>query len=230
MMPHYIYDVKVLFYVKYIYFCNALWYSKTNLVSISFRKTAGGIRDMEKEYDTLRNEINQKIELHNSLITFTITTTVAILTFALSQNNVFLYLTPFCIIIPMSMRIAYYRSALSKLSAYIIVFLEKNLEGMNWETRNAMLTKETLGKKRKFKIPTVLPYYECLILSAVCYICYLYEYTKNKDINIQTVCFLCFPSLLVIWEMIMAKRINSFDKEKQAWISIWKDLQELDCK
>ncbi len=44
-----------------------------------------------KEYDNLRNEINQKIELHNSLLTFTITTTVAILTFALSQNRTILY-------------------------------------------------------------------------------------------------------------------------------------------
>ena len=75
-----------------------------------------------KEYDNLRNEINQKIELHNTLLTFTITTTVAVLTFALSQNKTILYLIPFCILIPMSMRIAYYRSAMSKLSAYMIVF------------------------------------------------------------------------------------------------------------
>lgn len=185
---------------------------------------------MEKEYDALRNEINQKIELHNSLLTFTITTTVAILTFALSQNNAILYLIPFCIIIPMSMRIAYYRSAMSKLSAYIIVFLEENLEGMNWETRNATLTKKILGKKLEFKIPTTLRYYECLILSVVCYICYFNEYVKNKDINMQTVCSLCLPLLLVIWEIIVTKRINSMDKEKQAWINIWNGLQERDCK
>ena len=43
-----------------------------------------------KEYDNLRNEINQKIELHNTLLTFTITTTVAVLTFALSQNKTIL--------------------------------------------------------------------------------------------------------------------------------------------
>ena len=39
-----------------------------------------------KEYDNLKNEINQKMALRNTLITFTITTTIAVLTLALSQN------------------------------------------------------------------------------------------------------------------------------------------------
>ena len=78
--------------------------------------------NLVKEYDNLRNEINQKIELHNTLLTFTITTTVAVLSLAVSQNSTILYLIPFCILIPMSMRIAYYRAAMSKLSAYMIVF------------------------------------------------------------------------------------------------------------
>ena len=77
-----------------------------------------------KEYDILRSEISQQIDLHNTLLTFTITTTVAVLTFALSQSMTVLYLIPFCIIIPMSMRIAYYISSMTKLSAYKIVFLE----------------------------------------------------------------------------------------------------------
>ena len=40
------------------------------------------------EYEMLRAEINQKIELVNSLTTFTLTTVVAILTFALTKNYV----------------------------------------------------------------------------------------------------------------------------------------------
>lgn len=85
--------------------------------------------NMIKEYDILRNEINQKIELHNTLLTFTITTTVAVLALALAQKSSILYLIPFCILIPMSMRIAYYRTAMAKLSAYMIVFWKKTLTG-----------------------------------------------------------------------------------------------------
>ena len=40
-----------------------------------------------KEYEDIRGEIKQKIELHNSLITFMITTVVAVLAFALERNN-----------------------------------------------------------------------------------------------------------------------------------------------
>lgn len=100
-----------------------------------------------KEYDMIRAEIMQKIELHNNLSTFTITTSVAVLSFAFSQNNAFLYLIPFCIIIPMSLRISYYLSALTKLSSYMIVFLENN--GVyNWETNNRELINIRISKKR----------------------------------------------------------------------------------
>ena len=49
---------------------------------------------MNEEYNTLRAEVLQKIELHNKLIMFAITTTVAILAFAFSQNNAYLFLLP----------------------------------------------------------------------------------------------------------------------------------------
>ena len=39
--------------------------------------------NLMKEYDNLRNEINQLISLHNTLLTFTITAVVTILTLAL---------------------------------------------------------------------------------------------------------------------------------------------------
>ena len=118
----------------------------------------------------------------------------------------------------------HYRSAMSKLSAYMIVFLERNLNGMNWETRNAKLIDETYNEKRKFKMPTILRYYECLILSVVCYVCYFNEYAKNRDIDVQTVCFLCFPLLLVIWEILITKRINSMDKERHELINRWEQI------
>ena len=177
-----------------------------------------------KEYDNLRNEINQKIELHNTLLTFTITTTVAVLTFALSQNKPILYLIPFCVLIPMSMRIAYYRSAMSKLSAYMIVFLEENIDGVKWETRNAALINKSLNKK-KINNLTVLRYYECLILAIVCYIFYVIDFIKDRDICVIVVINILWPLSLVIWEVLVTKRINSADKEKKYWIEQWNAIK-----
>ena len=78
-----------------------------------------------KEYQNLRDEITQEIGLHNTLLTFTITTTIAVLSFVFAQDTIlpFLFLLPFCIIIPMSMRIAYYRTNMAKISAYIVFVL-----------------------------------------------------------------------------------------------------------
>ena len=75
-----------------------------------------------KEYEDIRGEIKQKIELHNSLIMFMITTVVAVLAFAVQGDNSILYLLPFGIIIPTSMRITYYRTAMAKLSVYYCIY------------------------------------------------------------------------------------------------------------
>lgn len=179
-----------------------------------------------KEYDSLRSEINQKIELHNTLLTFTITTTVAILTFALSQDLPALYLLSFCILIPMSIRITYYRLALSKLSAYIIVFLETELDGIKWETRNAMIVEEELKNKQGIKNFTIFQYYECLILAVISYVLYVIDYIKDKEINLAVIGAALWPLILVIAELLITFRTNSFDKHKQKWIEKWTDLKQ----
>lgn len=181
--------------------------------------------NLVKEYDNLRNEINQKIELHNTLLTFTITTTVAVLSLAVSQNSTILYLIPFCILIPMSMRIAYYRAAMSKLSAYMIVFLEKNIDGMKWETRNVEILEidAKSGMKRAGRF-AALRYYECLILTVICYILYLLDYLKDKEISSMVVVNMLWPLLLVGWEFWVTKCINSLDEEKQYWVEQWNKL------
>lgn len=48
-----------------------------------------------KEYEMLRSEIEQKISLHNTLLTFIITSTVAVITIAISEGITILYLFPF---------------------------------------------------------------------------------------------------------------------------------------
>lgn len=186
------------------------------------------MEEKTKEYDYLRSEIVQKIELHNTLLTFTITTTVAILTFALTQDSSILYLLPFCIIVPMSMRMAYYKSAIAKLSAYMIVFLESSIDGLNWETRNAFLISNHLAKKKKltFEKFLTLRYYEFLLLSIVCYTFYVLDYIKGKSLNTSTLVFAVLPFILVLLEIIITLRINSTDKERQIWITKWSTLKE----
>lgn len=178
-----------------------------------------------KEYEMLRDEISQKIELQNTLLTFTITTSVAASAYALSQDNIIFYLIPFCIIIPMSIRIAYYTSAMAKLSAYMEVFLEDK-DGIIWETRNRQLiNKRIRQKKKKLFDFTIYQHNECLIACVVSYFLILYnlfkEYFQPVFINIFS---FIFATLALIIEIYVTHRMNSFDKDKNRWYDEWKNL------
>lgn len=175
-----------------------------------------------REYESLRNEINQKIDLVNTLTTFTLTTAVAILTFALAKDNALLFLLPFCIIIPMYERISYYRSAMVKLSAYMIVFLETKIEEFNWETRNTYLM-DIIGETDN-TIVLRAGYYEGVVISLVCYVLYFCNQFKGKNLSIILILQLLIPFLLVVWMLFIVKHINDIDGEKQAWIKKWKKI------
>lgn len=177
----------------------------------------------EKEYSDLRDEIKQKIELHNSLITFMITSVIAVLAFAVESDKTLLYLLPFGIIIPISMRIAYYRSAMVKLSAYLIVYIESSIKYLKWETRNIKFINK--NENGLYDIITISHYYEGMILSVICYFMYLWDYYKDKDVNQETVIFSVLPLFLVLWEAIITKRISGFNAEKNKWVNKWKDFK-----
>ncbi len=176
-----------------------------------------------KQYEDLRNEIKQKIELQNSLVTFMITTVIAVLAFALDSKNTILYLLPFGIIIPISMRITYYREAMVKLSAYIVIYIEDKIEGLNWETRNAQLV--NVDNNNVYDNLTISHYYEGIILSFVCYLLYVFDYIKDKTINLQVVIYSLVPIVFLIWEAVITKRIACFNKQRNRWLEKWKDFK-----
>lgn len=140
---------------------------------------------MLKEYETLREEMLQKIEIHNSLITFMITTVSALLTFSLTHDEPLLYLLSFCIIIPTTMRVTYYRAMMIKLSAYIIVYLEKDVKGLEWETRNTRFV--NLQNNQLYDNLTLSHYYEGFLLGLVSYDLYVYNFVKNKSLEIDVI-------------------------------------------
>lgn len=182
---------------------------------------------IQKEYEILRQEIEQKMSLHNTLLTFTITSTILVLTVAVSEEEPILYLFPFCIIIPMLLRIAYYKKALAKLSAYMIVFLEPKLEGINWETRNYSFSKDCGGlpsRKHRFKIN----YYEGLVLSCVCYILYLMNYLPSKLEKITAIITVgaIWPIIPLVWVVIITCKINGVDRDRESFICYWKSLKQ----
>lgn len=183
-------------------------------------------KDITEEYGHIKNEINQKIELHNSLLTFTITTTVLILSYGVAEKEPLLFLVPFFIIIPMSIRIKYYKGAMSKLAAYLIVFLESVDNQFNWETRNEeLIESDRIG--RKHSNPLVeLHSYECLILCIVCYVFFLIYYFSDRQFNICSCLVALLPVLFIIWEYLITKKMNKVSVKD--WKCRWEYIKEIE--
>lgn len=191
---------------------------------------------VEKEYDILRHEIDEKLAMHNTLLTFTITSTIVILTVAVSEEEPILYLFPFCIIIPMAGRIAHYQKTTAKLSAYMIAFLEPKLKDIKWESRNYMFSEQYGGisrRRKKFKLNC----FECFTLSVVCYLLYLSNYipsilNQSEALSICIVIEATYPMIFVFWVLLLTFKMSRMDKDRQELLKIWneiKDEESLKC-
>ena len=123
----------------------------------------------EMQYETLREEIANCTRMSNEFSTFSMTALAAVLAFAFSSDNPFLFLIPFVLIIPLSSKSLYYRKNVAKISAYMIVMLESEIAGYLWETLN-----ERYKEEKSHSRFTVFRNYEYLFEALICIGLYLY--------------------------------------------------------
>ena len=127
------------------------------------------VAQCEMQYETLREEIANCTRMSNEFSTFSMTALAAVLAFAFSSDNPFLFLVPFVLIIPLSSKSLYYRKNVAKISAYMIVMLEPEIEGYLWETLN-----ERYKEERSHARFTMFRNYEYLFEALICMMLYLY--------------------------------------------------------
>lgn len=130
------------------------------------------------QYETLREEIANCTRMSNEFSTFSMTALAAVLAFAFSSDNPFLFLVPFVLIIPLSSKSLYYRKNVAKISAYMIVMLEPEIEGYLWETLN-----ERYREERSHARFTMFRNYEYLFEALICMMLYLY-YAVESSFNV----------------------------------------------
>lgn len=127
------------------------------------------VAQCEMQYETLREEIANCTRMSNEFSTFSMTALAAVLAFAFSSDNPFLFLIPFVLIIPLSSKSLYYRKNVAKISAYMIVMLEPEIEGYLWETLN-----ERYKEEKSHARYTMFRNYEYLFEALICMMLYLY--------------------------------------------------------
>lgn len=176
-----------------------------------------------EEYKMLREEIQNCVERDNSLVTFMVTAVSTILTFAISANLQvpFLFLISFCIIIPFTGRISHYKTNVARISSYLIVFLEPEMD-IKYETRNSMVKS---AKSKISKLLVAMRNYVGLLLGILSYAIYLVEYNnKIGFFNWWDWIFGILPVIFLILIFLMDKKIDNVQQEKAKWIENWKQL------
>ena len=180
-----------------------------------------------EEYKMLREEIQNCVERDNSLATFMVTAVSTILTFAISANLPvpFLFLISFCIIIPFTGRISHYKTNVARISAYLIVFLEPEMD-VKYETRNSIVKS---AKSKISKLLVAMRNYVGLLLGILSYAIYLVEYNNKIGFsNWWDWVFAILPIFFLILIFFMDKKIDNVPQEKAKWIENWKQLKEND--
>lgn len=199
-----------------------------------------------KEYENLRAEIMEDIKLYNSLTTLTLTAIIAFLGYLISENtkSYVLYFIPVPVIIAMSSRTLYYRRNISKISSYMIVFLESNIDDMKWETRNNIFENKVsfadfdlkiLGKfsnsrivKFVRKVLSFMRYTEFITIILACFFLYVYKicaYIKVSNFSFKHWIIIVMFIVAGFIEFIMTIEMNQTHVYREKCKEKWKEIQ-----
>ena len=146
------------------------------------------------EYNIMWNKLNMITEHHNNLFIFTLTSSGAILTFSIQQNNAYIALVNMVILILLRCRVMNYRDDYFRTLAYIRCALEPKLNissELLSEIPNSKISNIHFFVYTILGIGTVITYsyIDCnskiLIISLIILIfiivldCYYFYYSKN---------------------------------------------------
>jgi len=176
------------------------------------------------EYKLLHSEIMYNHTVQNTLSTFTIASVVTILGFAIS-NHYMLSLLPFVVIIPMMIRIFYCRRATSKISAYMIVFLEQKMPELNWETKNRLFMNKRSQSTILIHLAT-LRNYEFPLLSAASTMIFIWRFLYDiQCFRFIHIFILLIPLPLITFIFIVSKKINELNSDRNYWVNEWTNFK-----
>lgn len=179
------------------------------------------ISQYEAEYDSLRKEIENCINLSAQLSTFSMTAVAAVLAFAIPQNDPLLYMVPYVFIIPLSAKNFYYRKNIAKLSAYLIAVLEPRISGYNWETLNS-----EYKEKRELRLLFLFRNYEYFFEALICYLLFVASLLANSIQNPFFILDVIVGLSLLVYIFLVSYRANHTNALKESSVHMWKKISQ----
>lgn len=183
----------------------------------------------DKEYLMLRDEIIWRLKAIDTLDTFTYTAFVGILGIAFAAEIIELCLLSFIIIVPISLKVANHKHAISHVSGYMREFLEDihKDQCFKWETLHC-----EFYKKNPRNLTENIIYYGssieyiimCLITS---FIFWIYVFQNKVEFTSFQMCIFSFIQVVVIL-FVTYITVNCIDflKIKSPILLKWRKVKE----
>lgn len=178
------------------------------------------IKDHELNY--LSEYLHETRSIHNNLLTFSFTAVLAVLGIAFSNINSenlipsFLYLLPFCLIIPFTARITYYRISGARIESFLDIFYPES----RIFSRGCLFVKEK--QNYKFNIISFLVNFEMFILSYVCTILFINDLLSNQSSEMFFPLQICCSIVCLILEIIIILQGYNYEKIYLHFRNKWK--------
>ena len=181
---------------------------------------------MKNEYELLREEL---LECQKAIAQYNVAlyaTVSAISAYVLQSDLYYLYLVPFCAIVPLYLECESKHQTICRIAAYLYVFWEGEEKEHNWERRHHEYDtiRYDIEKKKFFKFLNRASYY--IVALTLCsfsiYRLYCSSYSCNAKI-MRIICVVLFTTTMVV---IM--RINTVDyvAEREKMIIEWEKVKE----
>lgn len=173
-----------------------------------------------KEYDNLSGQLDYYYSIRNTLLTFSFTTVLAALGVALSSDSeelsVYIYLLPFCLLIPFTARIVYYRIVHARITSFLMVYAP---EKMQFSLRGKNVPE---NQTKYFNVIAVLVNFETTILSIACALIFVFKYLDTYTLNeISSYLIFAIPIVLVLIVFSISLYGFKYSKHQKRYFKLW---------
>lgn len=182
----------------------------------------------EKEYLMLRNEIIWRLKVVDTLGTFTYTVFISILGVAISTNIIELFLLPFIVVVPISLKVANHKYGVAYVAGYLNEFLEDLTDEncFKWEKFHVKYYNEN-PRELKEKIIYYGSNAEYLLICVLTSILFWIKYLSGHEtyLTVVQVFGYSFIQLASIFLVTYATiNYSSFQKFKPSILLKWKKV------
>lgn len=175
------------------------------------------------EYQMLQDEIASNSSLVAQVFIFSVTATAALIGYGIEAGNWLVFLAPFAVLLPSMWFIASQLEATVRIATYIRLFLEPDVEGLNWETRLAALRCSACRPDSKYTVSITGIYGGVGVASLILAWAYVEKNTFNVVSLAVATALLGGLLILFSWTCRRCMRSSTFEQFTRAWTRVRED-------